>query len=118
MRKPSLLIAMGLISCGQGLGHECGHPFPGKAPWAAILAYDRSLDLGLDQHFVAALELLRHEDAGAGNVLGAGVDRQDVVDAGGAAKIDLHAAYHPDYSLAMLAVGKLGVVHACQPEIV
>ena len=36
----------------------------------------------------------------------------------GRAKVDLHAPHHPDDLLAMLAVGKLGVVHAGQPEIV
>ena len=35
----------------------------------------------VDQHLVAALQLLRHDDAGAGNLLGARVDGQDVVHA-------------------------------------
>ena len=81
-------VACRLIGSRENPRHEGCDPFPGKAPRPAILADDRRLDLGLNQHLVAALELLRHEDARAGNGVGAGIDGQDIVNAGGAAKVE------------------------------
>ena len=101
--------ACGMKRSIHSLGKRLGRPFSPMIAASTLASTSTSSP---------RFDLLRHEDAGAGDVLGAGVDGQDVVDAGRRAEIDLHAPDHPDDLLAMLAVGQLGVVDAGKPQII